>query len=223
MRKSLLQIFLLCGLVFTFAAFPLFAQENESRSAVAINKKPLQDLSSYVKDGIEKNGVNLSQPFKVVLDGALTESGTLDRQKSRYVLSEGDPQMIDVAKRSIEAAGDSGWFGYLRSLGGEKIKITLSQDENTVTGFIESEQATEAKAQTLVSAVNTMLSATKIALASRKEGKSLEREKTILNGVQKASAGGTTFRLDFALPKQTVQDMIIHSLMRRTAKISGSE
>src|SRR5687768_8765744 len=126
MRKFLKQISFICGLLLLLAAFPVFAQEKHS-DEIVVNKKPLQDWASFLFDKIEKNEVDLTQSFLVELDGELTKEGKLDKQKSKFIRTEGDVQMVEIAKRAIEAFHDSGMFNYLLNLGIKKVNVVYAQ------------------------------------------------------------------------------------------------
>lgn len=220
MKKSKPIIFLLlCGIVFGLAAFPVFAQKEESVKEVVINRMPLRDFAEYLKAKIERNEVDLKQSFKVVLEGVLTNDGKFDlsvdketrKPKSQFTVSEGDVQMVEVAKHAIEAIDDSGLFAYLRNLGAEKIKLTVAQDGETFSAKLESEQKDENKAKTLASGLNMMLEMVKMKAKERVERVG-EDEMTILNGFQTPTVEGKNFILNFALPKQTFHEIILRNL-----------
>ena len=134
MKKSKSIILLLCGIVFATAAFPVFAQKEETKEIV-INRKPLQDFGDILRNKLEKGDVDLDKPFKVVLEGVLKEDGKLDLRKSKFTLTEGDEQIVNVAKQGIEAINDSGLFAYLRNIGVKQIKLTAAQAHKTAKLF----------------------------------------------------------------------------------------
>jgi len=207
--------FLLCGILLTFAAFPVFAQ-NDVIEETKINRQPLQDLGAFVKEKIDKGEIDLTQPFKVVLEGVLTKDGRLDtsidketkKPKSQFILAEGDEQMVLVAKTAIEAVSNSGWLGYLRNMGAEKVKLTFAQDKEKVIAIIESEQSTLERANTMASGINLLFAATKQYV---KVG---EDEKILLNGVQRPNTNGKIVIINFAIPVKTAQDMIQRNLKK---------
>jgi hypothetical protein len=215
MKRVKRLTFLLCGILLTFAAFPVFAQ-NETAEEIKINRQPLQDLGAFVQDKLNKGEIDLTQPFKVVVEGVLTSDGKLDmsldkdtkKSKTQVILAEGDEQMISVAKTAIEAVGNSGFFGYLRNFGVEKIKLTLAQDKENVIAIIESEQTTSEKAKSMASGINLLISATK------NFAKLGEDEKIIFSGIKSPTTSGKIFTLSFALPAKTVHDMIQRNLKK---------
>ncbi len=234
MRKSSTIILLLCGIVFGLAAFPVFAQKapvisqeargeikDEKVKDVVINRLPLRDFAEYFKAKIERGDVDLEKPFKVVVEGILIQDGKFDirrdketgKPKTQFILSEGDEKMVEVAKKAIEAIGDSGWFGYLRNLGAEKIKLTVAQDGETFSAKLESDLNDEAKAKTLVSGLSMMLKMVKMH-AEERIAKFGEDEMTIINGFQTPTADGKNFILNFALPQKTFHEIILRELKK---------
>jgi hypothetical protein len=205
MKKSFYKIFLQCGIALMLAAFPVFAQKTELVKEVQINKMPLLDFGSLVKYRVSGKEVDLSQSFKIILEGVLDKTGKFDRQQSRFISSEGNAQTAEIAKSAIEAFDDSGWFAYLRNLGAEKVRITLEQDLVNFNAAIESELVTQERAKALASALAVYISLAKPKITG-------QDEKTILSGLQQPTASGKVFMLNFALPKQTVQDMINRGL-----------
>ena len=195
--------------------------KNETVPGVVINKIPLKKLASDFKAKVEKKEVDLTQNFTVVADGVLTKEGTLDvtidkktkQPKSRILKSEGNAQMIEVAKQAIEAIGDSGWLGYLRAQGIEKINFTVVQDNDNLQVIITSDLATPERANTVSSGIGGVISA---ALLLDKNGikKLGEDEKVLLSNAKTAVNPANTkqFVLNFVLPKATAQEMITRKL-----------
>lgn len=159
MKKFNQIIFLVCGLLLTLAAFPVFAQEADQFRP---NKRPLEDLANLVNEKVSAEKVDLTKPFSIQLEGVLKGDGKLDPKKSKFTKSEGDAAMIDVGKNFVEAINDSGLFYYLKQFGIEKVKITLSQDETTVRGIITSEFPSQERARTIASGFNAVFSLAKM-------------------------------------------------------------
>lgn len=210
MRKLVLQICLTCGLLFTFAAFPVFAQKNTQIREIEVNRKPFQDLSAFLTNKLARNEVDLSQQFKVILEGILDKNGRLDRQKSRFTVIEGNQQIAEIGRMAISAIDDSGSLAYLRNLGAEKVKITLAQDKDNTLVTVETEQITPERANAIRSSFNLY-----IEMAKSKVKR--QDEKSILNASQSA-VNGKVFMVSVILPKQIVRDMVIRAL-----KLPGSK
>ncbi|HEY0428882.1 MAG TPA: hypothetical protein VGC76_13960 [Pyrinomonadaceae bacterium] len=192
------------------------ATQNETAQEVKINKQVMVDFANGVKTKIDKQQVDLNQPFKVVAEGVLTKEGKFDtsidkatkKPKSGITYTEGDKQIVEVATQALEAVGDSGWLGYLRNLGAEKVKITFVQDQEKIFAVVESEQKSPEKAESIASGLGLLISTTK------KFGNLGQDETILLNGAQQPTTNGKVFILNFALPKKDVQEMIQRNLKK---------
>jgi hypothetical protein len=186
---------------------------SDAVTAVQINKKPLEDFADVVleKTAVQnKQKIDLTKPFTVVMDGVINKDGTFVRDKSKYVKLVGDQEMINVAKDAIEAVGNSGILGYLRNLDVEKINFTLIQDDQQITAIITSDQKSPERANTLTSGFKGLLS-----LASLKNLG--DDEKLLLNSA-KTSSRDKQFILNFAMPKKDAHDMINRNLEKEAKK-----
>ena len=199
MTRFVKSFFLFCGIVSALAAFPVFGQEN--KDGITINKRPFKDFGEFVKQKLDNKEVDLDKPFLVELEGILTKDGRFDTKNTRFIRSEGDAEMIKVAKQAISAISDSGWFAYLQKSGVEKINLILAQDDKTVSSIIKSEMADENKAKTIASGLNAII---QIGKTKIKDG---EDEKLLLNGANVASKE-KQFIINFAMPKSAAQEMI---------------
>lgn len=212
MKKFGKIIFLACGLLLTLAAFPVFAQED-----IEINKQPLQDFGEYVLEKVSKKEVDLTKNFLVELQGTITADGKFDRdpKKSRFVKTEGDQAMTDVAKFAIEAIGDSGLLNFLKGLGIDKANFILQQDNDQLYASITSDQKTEQEAKIVSSRLNALISIGKFTVKE-------EAAKILLNAA-KVESQGKNFVLNFKLPKPIAQDMINRQLQKLEAKKKEAE
>lgn len=202
MKRLLKSIFLLCGVSLSLAAFPVFGQTSE------INKQPLRDLAIYAKD---KN-VDWSKPFSVEMTGVLTKDGKLDAAQTKFVRAEGDPQTLEIVKRGFEAFSDSGWFGYLKIQGIEKIAAAAQQTAETFSVSIVSPQPTRERAKTLASGFKLVIQA---ALLLDKNGtkKLGDDEKKLLNGAM-VTSDAKNVTINLSLPSRDFREMV----QRATAK-----
>ncbi|MBA2495343.1 MAG: hypothetical protein H0V31_11695 [Acidobacteria bacterium] len=190
--------------------------ESDAVSEVEINKKPFEDLGDAINDKLAKKEIDLSKSFSVVLDGAITADGKLDPKKSRFVKFDGDEQMVNVAKDAIEAVGNSGFLGYLKNNGIDRVNFTMVQDDKQIYVIIISDQKTAEKAGTVASGFNTLLSGIKV-LDQNGLKKLDENSKTLVNN-SKVTSDGKNFVLKFTLPKQDAQNLINRSLKERAEK-----
>ena len=137
MRKFYRALFLLCGLLLTLAAFPGFAQQNQS-PGVEVNQRPFQDLVGLVKMQVDKKQVDLTKPFSIELEGTLDNSERLDPKTAKFIKTEGDEKTASIAKSFVEAVNVSGMFAYLKNYGVDKINFALAQisrSRRTITRF----------------------------------------------------------------------------------------
>jgi hypothetical protein len=213
MNRFIKSIFLLCGVSFALAALPVFAQQDAN--GITINKKPLKDFSESVKDKVEKKDVDLDKSFLVELETVLIKDGKFDSTKSKFIRSEGDAKMVEVARQAILAVGDSGWLGYLRNVEVEKVHIIFAQDETQTYAILKSEMPSVTKARTISSALNSLIS---IARTQKKE----DDEGILLNGI-KTSAQSKSFELNFTISKSIMQEMIWRKLRETESKNSESK
>ncbi|CAN5389485.1 hypothetical protein BH10ACI1_BH10ACI1_00070 [soil metagenome] len=191
--------------------------ESEPVKEVAgINKKPLEDLGDSINAKLAKNEVDLNKPFLVMMDGTITADGRLDKKNSRFVRAEGDPQMILVAKESIEAIGDSGFLAYLKNFGVDKANLTLKQDDTQIYVLLVSDQKDANKANTTASGFNTMLQG--LILADKNGITKLDDNSRLLVNNAKVTTDGKNFVLTVTIPKADAQAMINKTLKDRAEK-----
>jgi hypothetical protein len=207
MIKFVKSFFLLCGVSLALAALPVFAQQDAN--GITINKKPLRDFSESVKDKIAKKEVDLDKPFLVELEGVLIEGGKFDSTKSKFIRSEGDAKVVEIAKQAMLVIGDSGWFGYLKAMGIKKIIFTLSQNDTELTAKILGEQKDENTAKTTASGLNTFI------LIGQKTA---DGDEKVLLDKATVTPEGKMIVLNFAIPKQVAQEMITRKLQENERK-----
>ncbi len=195
--------------------------ESEAVKEIEINKKPFEDLGDSINEKIAKKEIDLTKPFLVVMDGTITGDGKLDPKKSKYVKLDGDEKMVNVAKDVIEAVGNSGFLSYLKNLGVDRVNFTMVQDEKQIFIKIISDQKTSEKAGTTASSFNTMISAIKVADTTGIK-KLDDNSKTLLNN-SKVTNDGKNFVLDFAIPKQDAQDIIVRELKKQADKKAAQQ
>lgn len=207
MKINLKQTFLLCGLAVMLAAFPVFGQE-KAKPEIRLNKKPLNDLVDFVRDKFEKDKIDFNKPFAVEMKGVLNKDGKLDADKSSYVRAEGDEQMVEIAKRTIEAINDTGYFQFLKNLGSENITISLSQDAQEFSAIIKSDSESERKTRMIISALGTL-----IKMIPMQENLSAD-DRTIWNSII-VKNDGKEFVLNATLPKAVWYEMINRKLIEQ--------
>ena len=185
------------------------------------NKQPFEKLGDSVNASLAKKEVDLNKPFLVVMEGVITDDGKLDSTKSKFIKTEGDKKMSEVARQAIEAVGDSGFLFFLKESGVDKVNFTLVQDDKQMNVIIVSEQRDLNKARTTASTLNALLSGLKIADANG--FKKLDENSKVLIENSKITSDGKNFVLNFALPKQTAQDIITKTLKDRAEKRAAQQ
>lgn len=209
MKKFSQTIFLACGLLLTLAAFPVFAQKTVESE---INRNPLQDFSERVLQSVLEKKVDLTKPFSVELEGVLDGDGKLDPQKSKFIKSEGDAEMIAIGKDLIETVNASGLFAYLRNMGAENVKLALAQNESECYFNIVSEQKTPERAKTTASAFDALV--IMALMLDKQSAKKLDdNSRALLNGI-KVNYKGSEITLNFTFQKTFIQELINSGLQK---------
>jgi hypothetical protein len=208
---------------------PVPADTVKPLDAVTINREPMRVFGKEVAEKIDKREVDISQNFKVTAIAVLDPSGKMDvtvdkktkLQKSRILSAEGDEKMIQVVSQAIAAVGDSGWLGYLRLEGIEKLNFTFSQTDDQLLVDITSDQISPERARAVSSKLANALSA---ALLGERSGmlKLGDDEKALLQAAT-ATANGKTVVVNFKLPKPVAQEMIIRNVNRARESEAGKK
>lgn len=246
MKKFSRITFIFCGLLIQLAAFPVFGQneneppkevelnkkpfielgkavrekfekdKDETVREIQINKKPINDLAQYLLAKVERDKTDLSQPFKVVLEGTLIKKTgndfdivVLENNKSKWIglttEESGDPKMVEIAKNAVLAISDSGFLGHFYNLEIKDLKITFYQNADKFVVNLESEMETIERARTVASGLSALSQIAKMTVKS-------EDEKFLLNGFQTPSTKEKVLLLNFELPKNTVHEIINRNL-----------
>src|SRR5215213_4281333 len=204
MKKFAKSIFLLGGLILCLAAFPVFGQKGSGE--FEINRKPLKDFAASVK---AKN-IDWTKPFLVEAETVLTRDGRFEQTK--FTKTEGDAETVAVVKQAFEAAGESGWLGYLRRQGIKEIKVSAVQNSENFSVSMVSEQPTPERAKTVSSGMNALVT---LALMADKNGwKKLGDDEIKLLNATKVTAQEKTVNINVSLAAGDFQEMV----MRRVSE-----
>lgn len=167
-----------------------------------INKKVLKDFAAYANDLKNQGKLDLNKPFEIVIEAELDDKGKL--KNPRFTKKEGDENLVDLFGRMIAALNDSGFLVYLQAISKDNpnatVKITVKQGTQEVLASVESEASSAGQAESLAKALNLML----FAGAKTREGKD---EEVIMKNTN-ASQDGKKVVVNFAMPRQSVVDMI---------------
>jgi hypothetical protein len=201
---SFITFAVLAGLVIFGQAQHSFAQE-----PVTINKLPMRDLGVHTRERIRNNSIDLGAPFSVELTGTITKAGRISPETARYIRSEGDKEMIDLAKRAIDAVNAAGYFAYLSELSGEEFVLRVEQDASVFNASVNTGVASESRARTTASALQMMAALIRNEIES---GKRPAGDDLRLIQSMTVSAKGKNVILNFKLPKAEFRQMIESSL-----------
>lgn len=205
------------------------AEPTEPVTAVTINREPMKRFGKEVAEKVEKKEVDLNANFKVIAEATLTADGKLDtsidkktkQKKSRILKAEGDEKMIAVVTDAIAAIGDSGWLGYLKTEGIDKLNFTFSQTDDQLIVKITSEQLTPERAKKVSSGLGGLIST---ALIADRMGANVlgSDEKTLLQAA-KVTENNKQVVLDFVLPKPVAQEMINRNVQKSREAETGKK
>ena len=186
----------------------------EDNYGIYKNKKPLKDFANKAKE--EVKNVKLEAPFSVTISADLgygKDGKTIILKNPKPVMTDpktpNDAQMAKLAKDAILAIGDSGWLGYLNTIGIKKVVFTLSQDDNFMTAKILGEQKDENSAKTSASGLSGLITLGRNATDGD--------EKVLLEGAQTTSEGKSVI-LNVVIPKQIALEMINRKLKEAEEK-----
>ncbi len=210
MRKFNGKFFLACGWLLALAAFSVFAQEEKPVGKYEMSQRPLDNLAQLVRRERSAGKVDLTKPFSIELESVLNNNGRLDGEKSRFAKTAGDAAMIEIGKGFIEAVNESGFLGYLKDFGVEKLNLTLVQNDNQIYAGVVAEVETSEKAAAISKSLN---SAAEIGRSRKDNRKGLRDDERILISGLKASSGGKTLVIKVAYEKS-----VIHELINRILK-----
>lgn len=200
MKQSIYSLSLLCGLLLTLAAFPVFAQNDEAE----LNKRPLQYFGRLVSEKVKNKEVDLKAPFSLTLQGTLDADGKFNPKTTKVTKSEGDAKMIEIAKQGVEAVSDSGIFYYLKQLGVNEIEIFLVQTDMEFSADFKSTFDTAKRAKLVRDAIKLNIDV----------GKSTVKEENtkILLENSKVETIGKDFLLRFSMPFEQFHGIIDREL-----------
>jgi hypothetical protein len=129
--------------------------------------------------------------------------------------------MIRVVSDAIAAVGDSGWLGYLRNEGIEKLNFTFLQDDEALVVDITSEQLTPERARLVSSRLTNAIQG---AFLGERMGmvKLGDDEKALLQAAS-STANGRTVLLNFRLPKPVAQEMMQRNIQKAREAETGKK
>ena len=167
-----------------------------------INKKPLKDLAAFANDLKNQGKLDLSKPFEVVIEARLDENGKLTN--ARVADKAGDENLVNLFRETVEALNDSGVLIFLRPISennpGATVKITIKQGEQQVLASVETESSSPGNAESLAKVLNYLLFLGARSRDGKDEGELMKNTS--------ATPDGKKVVVNFAMPRQTVLDML---------------
>jgi hypothetical protein len=191
------------------------ATNSPSVEEVPINKKPLQDFVKDIVERWDKKEIDLTKPFAVRINAFLTDEGNFDPKKTRFVEQQGDEDIVNVAKKAIEAVGDSGFLLYLRNLDVKQVSMVFYRDGEKIHATVVSPQSSPEQARTKASGLRNLISISKLTVKG-------EDEKTLLKSA-KVTSEGNNFFIKVDIPKAIADEMLNRKLGEELAKQKAQE
>lgn len=201
------------GLLLICATSQVSAQD-ENNSGVTINKRPFRDLGKTLFDKVEAKEIDLTASFTVELKGRIGKDGKFQRSTVRFTRVEGDQNITEVAKLSLEAVNDSGYLQYLQLLGSEETIVFVSQNENEFTARISAILKTDNHAKSTASAFNAMLA---IAISKKEKDHDYNKDFELLKAL-KVNTDKNVVSISLVLSSFFCQEMIRRELSNIKAK-----
>jgi hypothetical protein len=183
------------------------------KNGIYLNKRPLTEYAEKTKPS--NANITPDAIYKVVMTGELGPGKDKSGKEIKTIVlknpkpvetvatNKASADMAKLTQDGILALGDSGWLGYLYTLGVKKVTITVIQDASDFKVTIQADQKDENTAKTVASGLNSFISIGKMA-TDGDEKNLLERATT--------TAVGKTFVLNFAGPKAEIIEMIRRKL-----------
>lgn len=197
--------FLLPGFLMLLLLSSVPAQD-DSFEKIEIERKPLLDfVDSVVTEWADKK-VDLNKPFVVEMDVTLNESGKFEKRKTKFVRGEGEENLLNIAKRSLEAVGESGYFLYIKRFGLDNFRLVFAQDKTHISAKIVSETESPEKALATVEALGK--------LTSRLKTETKDITQIYLVDQLSAEAKQSQVTIKFALPVFVSQQILNYELRK---------
>ncbi len=220
MRLNRFKLELLCGMLLTLAALPVFSQDSAPK-APEISKQALRIFGDNFQRKAESGEVDVKAPFLLEFRGTLTKAGKIDPATVKFPREEGDSKLIEIAKEAIEAVSDSGFLQYLSSLGSKDIEVVLEQDLTEFTALLSLGLENEARARTTNSGLKSyLMMATKIT-AERPDTKQGDKDALLFLRSAGVRAEGKTVLLSMKVSKADFHEIIFRQLQKNITVPSG--
>lgn len=194
---------------------------------VPIDRTFLRDFGQNVKGRIDRKEVDILAPFVVTATGKLDESGKIDPATYKASAQANDPRIVEVVEDAIEAVNSGGYLKYLEiaGLARKDLQLSISQDNDFITGTVLTEAETETRAKNLKFFFTNMINSVK---EKKERPEATEDDKDDLELLKNATVEiqGKKLIIKFAVPKATAHALIQKKLINNNnaqepAKPSG--
>jgi hypothetical protein len=197
------------------------AQSNTSSSETeaSFNRRPLEDVGTYVRDLVQKNKLDLNVEFAISGSGKLTKNGKLEPGSFKLSVAEGsDTRIADVTKRVVEALNEGGYLLYLSYLGATNFGFDIRQDKERLSVQLLSDFANAEKAKSVSSslgmliAVGSMQTEEKLKKLNPADSAPDQKDELMLLKNATVQADGTRVVIAFVLPKADARQILERKL-----------
>jgi hypothetical protein len=197
---------LFCGaILLCLGTVAVFSQDATPPNGIVLNKRPLVDLSNSLREKLKAGDVNWNGHFSVELKGVFGENGRIDPVTLK-MLSTGEPELVAIAVKSIEALDASGFFALLKNLGTRPFTLQLSQDATDFSAQISTEAETEVRAQTIVPMIRFVMDESRKRL-DKSDSRNAKYDLMILNATS-ISRQENIVEIQLIMPKADFYDMV---------------
>ena len=196
--------------VLNLGAIPAYSQNPANMSEITVNKRPLIDFSGSLRAKLNSSDVDLEGDFLVDIHGSLDEHGRIDPSTVK-MSTTGDPVVVDIVVRAIEAVNSSGYFQYLGSLGTESLTLVVAQDSTDFTAVIRTELLTEIRARSVRLMLETVIDASKKKKKNEPESTNAKYDLMVLNSIG-VTTDNNVLEIQAKMPKKDFHEMLTYTM-----------
>lgn len=192
------------------------ATTDDGLPSIVINRDALKLFGAGVKDLVDQKKVDLSAQFEVKATGKLDNEGKIDRKTFNFnAVRTTDPEMFNVVKAAIEAVNDSGYLKWLTQMSGKELTLSISQDNDFLTGTVETVVESPRRASTLKLLFRGYIAT----VVNKKLESDKPDDKDDLEILKNATVetDGNKVTIKFAVPKAVAQALIQKKLIDNNA------
>lgn len=192
------------------------ATTDDGLPSIVINRDALKLFGAGVKDLLDQKKVDLSAQFEVSATGKLDSQGKIDKNTFKFnPVRTTDPEMFNVVKAAIEAVNDSGYLKWLSQMSGKDLTLSISQDNDFLTGTVEAVVESPRRASSLKFLFSTYITT----VVNKKLASDKPDDKDDLEILKNATVetNGNKITIKFAVPKAIAQALIQKKLIDNNA------